>query len=106
MTKCFELMHDILTVLNNTLSPLFFPPLLFSIYIQIILYITKLYWVLGFWGEKVFLRLRPQEPKLPSSVEHWRVALFKRYPGVCRVYAIIVLVFEQIPEYCGHLGPF
>ena len=56
--------------------------------------------------KKVFLRLRPQEPKLPSSGQLWGVALFKRYPGVCRVYAIIMLVFEQIPEYCGHLRPF
>ena len=54
----------------------------------------------------VFPRLRPEEPKLPSSGVHWAVLLFKRYPGVCRVYAIIGLVFEQIPEYCGHLGSF
>jgi len=54
----------------------------------------------------VFLRLRPQEPKLPSSGVRWGGDFFKRYPGACRVYAQIVLVFEQIPEYCGHLGPF
>ena len=54
----------------------------------------------------VFLRLRPQETKLPSAGQRGGVALFKRYPGVCRVYAITVLVFEQIPEYCGHLGSF
>ena len=54
----------------------------------------------------VFLRLRPQEPKLPSSGQLWGLDLFKRYPGVCRVYAIIVLVFEQIPEYFRHRGPF
>ncbi len=52
----------------------------------------------------VFLRLRPQEPKLPSSGQLWGADLFKRYPGGCRVYAIIMLVFEQISEYFSNLG--
>ena len=54
----------------------------------------------------VFRRFRREEPKLPSSGFHTGLDLFKRYPGVCRVYAIIGLVFEQIPEYCGRLRPF
>ncbi len=43
--------------------------------------------------QKVFLRLRPEEPKLPSSGVRWAVLLLTRYPGVCRVYAHLMLVF-------------
>jgi len=56
--------------------------------------------------QKVFRRLRPQEPKLPSSGTHWGGDLFTRYLGVCRVYAQLLLVFEQIPEYFGRPGSF
>ena len=44
-------------------------------------------------------RMIKKGAKLPSSGQLWGVALFKRYPGVRRVYAQSVLVFEQIPEY-------
>jgi hypothetical protein len=36
----------------------------------------------------------------------WGGELATRYPGVCRVCAIMVFVFEQIRKYCDRLRPF
>jgi hypothetical protein len=42
---------------------------------------------------------------LNSSGVRGRKELATRYPGVCWVWGLIVLVFEQIGKYCRHLGP-
>jgi len=66
----------------------------------------------GFWGfgvlglPKVFFDSRPRPPKVPSAAVQWGVALATRYPGVCRVWAITMLVFELWSKYCGRLGAF
>ena len=54
----------------------------------------------------VFGLFRPRQPKLPSAADRGGVALEMRYPVVCRVYAQLVLVFEQIRKYFCLLGPF
>ena len=54
----------------------------------------------------VFGLFHPRQPKLPSSGVQWGPDLLKRYPVVCRVYAQLVLVFEQIRRYFRLLGPF
>jgi len=56
--------------------------------------------------KKVFPLSRPRQPKLPSSGVQRGQALATRYPGLCRVCAITMLVFEQIGKYCGRLRAF
>ena len=58
------------------------------------------------WNRKSIRAIAPPRNKLPSAGVQWGVAFSTRYPGLCRVYAQIVLVFEQIPEYFRHLAPF